>query len=69
LGEVTTVRVSRTTAEMLERLKEKLRAGNLDEAIQTLMRQRRKTVIDDSFGLDKGRISSFGKGDRGEDRS
>lgn len=69
MGEVTTVRVSRTTAEMLERLKEKLRAGNLDEAIQTLMRQRRKTVIDDSFGLDKGRISSFGKGDRGEDRS
>jgi len=68
LGEVTTVRVSRTTAEMLERLKQKLKAGNLDEAIQTLIRQQRITVIENAFGLDKGRISSFGKGDRGEDR-
>ncbi len=53
---------------MLERLKQKLKAGNLDEAIQTLIRQQRITVIENAFGLDKGRISSFGKGDRGEDR-
>lgn len=69
LGEATTVRVSRSTLEMLEHLKEKFKVGSLDEAIQTLIRQQRKTVIDNAFGLDRDWMSPFSEEDRGEDRS
>lgn len=69
LSEVTTVRVSKTTLEMLERLREKFKVGSLDEAIQALIRQQRKAAIGRAFGLDKGRIKPFTEEDRGEDRS
>ena len=54
---------------MLERLKEKFEVGSLDEAIQTLIKQQRKTLISRSFGLDKDRIKPFTEENRGEDRS
>lgn len=69
MGEATTVRVSRSTLEMLEHLKEKFRVGSLDEAIQTLIKQQRKTVVDRAFGLDRDWIRPFSEEDRGEDRS
>lgn len=69
MSEVTTMRVSKATLEMLERLKEKFKVGSLDEAIQALIRQQRKTAIDKAFGLDKDRIKPFTEEDRGEDRS
>jgi len=69
LSEVTTMRVSKATLEMLERLKEKFKVGSLDEAIQALIRQQRKAAIDKAFGLDKDRIKPFTEEDRGEDRS
>lgn len=69
MSEVTTMRVSKTTLEMLERLKEKFKVGSLDEAIQALIRQQRKAAIDKAFGLDKDRIKPFTEEDRGEDRS
>ncbi|MBS7650898.1 MAG: hypothetical protein QXV46_05270 [Candidatus Bathyarchaeia archaeon] len=69
MSKVTTVRVSKDTLELLERLKRKFKVESLDETIQTLIRQQRKTLIDKSFGLDKGRMKSFTEEDRGEDRS
>ena len=69
MGEVTTVRVSRSTLEMLERLRDKLNARSLDEAIQVLVMRQRKMVIDEVFGLDRGRVKPFAEEDRGEDRS
>lgn len=69
MSEVTTMRVSKATLEMLERFKEKFEVGSLDEAIQALIRQQRKAAIDKAFGLDKDRIKPFTEEDRGEDRS
>jgi len=54
---------------MLERLRDTLKAGSLDEAIQALAMRQRKAVIDEVFGLDKGRVEPFTEEDRGEDRS
>ena len=65
----TTVRVSRDTLEMLERLRERMEAGSLDEAIKLLIVRQRKITIVQAFGLDRGRIKPFSEEDRGEDRS
>jgi hypothetical protein len=69
LNKVTTIRVSKGTLEVLERLKQKLEVGSLDETIQVLVKQQRKTSISKSFGQDKDRIKPFTEEDRGEDRS
>jgi len=69
LSEVTTVRVSRDTLRMLEKFRDKLNAESLDEAIRILIMRQRKVVIDEIFGIDKGRLRSFTEEDRGEDRS
>ena len=54
--------------ESLERLREKLDAENLDEAIQTLIRKQRKMIVEAAFGVDEGKIKPFTEEDRGEDR-
>ena len=69
LGEVTTVRVSRDTLRMLEKFRDKLNAESLDEAIRILIMRQRKAIIDEIFGLDRGRLKPFTEEDRGEDRS
>ena len=69
LSDVTTVRVSRDTLRMLEKFRDKLNAESLDEAIRILIMRQRKVVIDEIFGIDKGRLRSFTEEDRGEDRS
>jgi len=65
----TTVRVSRDTLEMLERLRDKLGVGSLDEALRVLVTRQRRMMIDEAFGLDRGRVKPFAEEDRGEDRS
>ena len=65
----TTVRVSKNTLEMLERLREKMKVRTLDLAIRLLIVRQRKRMIDEAFGLDRGRIKPFSEEDRGEDRS
>ncbi len=67
--ESTTVRVSKDTLEMLERLRDKLNVGSLDDVIRTLILRQRKMVVDEVFGLDRGRVKPFAEEDRGEDRS
>jgi len=69
LNETTTIRVSKKTAEALERLREKLNAESLDEAIQSLVKKQRKTTLEKAFSIDSGRIKPFTEGDRGEDRN
>ena len=68
LNETTTIRVSKKTAEMLEHIREKLNAESLDEAIQSLVKKQRKSIIEKAFSADEGRIKPFSEGDRGEDR-
>jgi predicted CopG family antitoxin len=68
LNETTTIRVSKKTAEALERLKEKLNAESLDEAIQSLVKKQRKVVLEKAFSIDRDRIKPFSEEDRGEDR-
>jgi predicted CopG family antitoxin len=68
MGGTTTIRVSKKTVEVLERLREKLKAESLDEAIQALVKKQRKAVLERAFSVDRGRMTSFAEGDRGEDR-
>jgi predicted CopG family antitoxin len=68
LNKTTTIRVSKKTAETLERLREKLNAESLDEAIQALVKKQRKAVLEKAFSVDRDRIKPFSEGDRGEDR-
>jgi hypothetical protein len=69
MTETTTIRVSKKTAEALENIRENLKAESLDEAIQSLIKKQRKAFLDQAFGIDKGKISSFTEEDRGEDRN
>ncbi len=69
MNETTTIRVSKKTAETLERLREKLNANTLDETIQLLVKKQRKAVIEKGFGIAKNRIKPFTEEDRGEDRN
>ena len=68
LNETTTIRVSKKTAETLEHIREKLNAESLDEAIQSLVKKQRKSILEKAFSVDEGRIKPFSEGDRGEDR-
>jgi len=68
LNETTTIRVSKKTAETLERLREKLNAESLDETIQALVKKQRKSILEKAFSLDQGKIKPFSEEDRGENR-
>ena len=69
MNETTTIRVSKKTAEALENLREKLKAQNMDETIQLLVRKQRKEALNKGFGIAKNQIKPFAEADRGEDRS
>jgi len=61
--------VSKKTAETLENIREKLKAESLDETIQLLVKQQRKTILENAYGVARGKIKPFTEEDRGEDRS
>jgi len=67
MTETTTIRVSKKTAEVLENLRESIKAESLDEAIQSLVKKQRKAFLEQSFGIDRGKIKPFSEDDRGED--
>ena len=69
MGNATTIRVSKGTLQMLESLKDRLRARSIDQAIQMLIMRQRITIIDEAFGRDRNRVRPFTEEDRGEDRS
>jgi hypothetical protein len=66
VSEATTIRVSKTTLKMLERLRRKLGAQTLDETIRLFIAQQRKKKLEEVFGVDKGKIKPFSEEDRGE---
>jgi hypothetical protein len=67
--ETTTIRVSKKTAEALENVKENLNAKNLDDTIQSLLKDRRSMFLKQVRGIDRGKLKPFSEADRGEDRS
>jgi hypothetical protein len=68
LNETTTIKISKKTAEALERLREKLNAESIDEVLQFLFESQRRAILENGFSVDRGRIKPFSKGARGEDR-
>jgi hypothetical protein len=69
VSETTTIRVSKGTLKMLENLRQKLQAKTLDEAIRLFITWQRIQKLEETFGVDKGKIRPFSEEDRGEDRS
>lgn len=69
MGETTTIRVSKSTLKMLEKLRQKLGVQTLDETIRLFIAQQRKQRLNQIFGIDKDKIKPFTEEDRGEDRS
>ncbi|NLF89140.1 VapB-type antitoxin [Candidatus Bathyarchaeota archaeon] len=69
MTEATTIRVSKKTAETLENIREKLKAESLDETIQLLVKQQRKTILESAYGVARGKIKPYTEEDRGEDRN
>ncbi|MEM3697399.1 MAG: VapB-type antitoxin [Candidatus Bathyarchaeia archaeon] len=66
MSEATTIRVSKSTLKMLERLRRKLGAQTLDETIKLFIAQQRRQRLSEVFGIDKGKIKPFTEEDRGE---
>lgn len=69
MSETTTIRVSKNTLKMLERIRQKLGTSTLDETIRIFITQQRRHKLNETFGIDKGKIKPFSEEDRGEDRN
>lgn len=69
MSETTTIRVSKGTLKMLERLRQKLQAKTFDETIRLFITWQRRQRLGETFGVDKGKIKPFSEEDRGEDRN
>lgn len=65
----TTVRISKATLRMLERLRQRLGARTLDDTIRLFIAKQRRERLSEVFGADTGRLKPFGEDDRGEDSS
>lgn len=65
MSESTTVRVSKNTLEILEHLKKALEAASIDEVIQVLIKQHRKSMLETVISLDRGRLIQFTEENRG----
>ena len=68
MGTITTVKVSKSTLEELERLRDQLKAHSHDEAIKALLKKHRTEALREALGADRGAIRPFTEEDRGEDR-
>ncbi|MCS7124787.1 MAG: VapB-type antitoxin [Candidatus Bathyarchaeota archaeon] len=69
MTETTTIRVSKSTLKMLEKLRQKLGVQTLDETIRLFIAQQRRQRLSEVFGVDKGKIKPFTEEDRGENSS
>ena len=69
MKETTTIKVLKDTSRLLEDLRAKMKVKNLDEVIQRLIVEWRMKMLDEAFGLDRGRVRPFTEEDRGEDRT
>jgi len=68
MSKATTIRVSKNTLKILEKLRQKFGAKTLDETLRLLVIQYRKQKLEEVFGVDHGKIKPFLEEDRGEDR-
>jgi hypothetical protein len=64
MEETVVIKVSRSTLEMLEKLRRKFGSSTIDETIRILITQYRIQKLNEVFGLDKGRIKLFSEEDR-----
>ena len=64
----TTIKVSKKTLKQLDELKKRFGSKTYEETILKLIEEYKKKMIEEYFGIDRGRITSFSKVDRGEDR-
>jgi len=65
----TTVKVERGVAKELEKLKKKMGLKSINSVIEVLIKEHKMRKLDNVFGVDRGRISSFTEEDRLEARS
>ena len=66
---MSTIKVSRSTLAELEDLRKAWKARSIEEVIKRFIVERRRRVLEEIFGVDRGRIRAFSEEDRGEDRS
>ncbi len=64
----TTIKVSKKTLKQLDELKKRFGSKTYEETILRLIEEYKKKMIEEYFGIDRGRITSFSEEDRGEDR-
>lgn len=66
---MSTIKVSHSTLKELEALRDAMKAKSVEEVIKRFLLERRQKILDEVFGIDKGKIKAFTEGDRGEDLS
>ncbi|MHA1274905.1 MAG: DUF7557 family protein [Promethearchaeota archaeon] len=59
----TSIQISKDTLEKLKRLKKITQTSTYDELINELIK-RAQNIPDTMFGIDKGKIKTFSKGER-----
>ncbi|RLG88525.1 MAG: VapB-type antitoxin [Thermoprotei archaeon] len=64
----TTIKVSKKTLKQLDELKKRFGSKTYEETILRLIEEYKKKMIEEYFGIDRGKITSFSEEDRGEDR-
>lgn len=64
----TTIKVSKKVLKQLDDLKKKMGSKTYEETILKLIQEYRRRIVEEYFGIDRGRITSFSEEDRGEDR-
>jgi predicted CopG family antitoxin len=67
--DATTIKVSKDTARELAALQKGMHAKSLEETIEKLVMRHRRELLDEAFGADSGKMTSFTEDDRDEDRS
>lgn len=65
---MTTIKVSNSTLKELEALREKMKARSIEDVIKKFLLERRQKILEEVFGIDRGKIKPFTESDRGEDR-
>jgi len=46
-----------------------MKARSIEEVIKWFLKERRQRILEDVFGIDRGRVKPFTEEGRGEDRS
>ncbi len=68
LMENTTIKVSKATLKMLEHLRRSMNEKSIEAVIRRLLYERKQAILEEVYGIDRGRIKKFREEDRLEDR-